>query len=135
MSADQLETMHRDHAEWRSENGLWREEVRNWEYDFYRAKGALADLGRNFEAYDSELATYAASINLYDEELHAHEHEMAQRQLHSRPGDPPQGPSEKHARGAEHHARQRQRHDAVKERHHRIMKHWNALMKALEEGK
>ena len=28
-----LETMHQDHVAWRSENGLWRDEVRNWQYE------------------------------------------------------------------------------------------------------
>jgi hypothetical protein len=53
MSEGLLETMHRDHTEWRSENGLWRAEVRNWEFDVYRSKGALAELRNNFEKYES----------------------------------------------------------------------------------
>ena len=133
MSTNLLKTMDRDHAEWHAENGLWRDEVRTWQWDVYRSKGALVDLRNNFEAYESELATYAAAICFYDEEIQAHEHEMAQQQLKSRPCDPPLGPCEKHTHGAEHHVRQHQRHDALKDRHDRIMKHWHGLLKALAE--
>jgi hypothetical protein len=124
------ETMHKDHVAWRSDNSLWCDELRNWQYDFYKAKGDLPRLEAYIEAHERALASHAGAIRFYAEELQKHERVIASESG----GTPDQcAPGLTHGEEAVRHQQQSQLHARIKAHHHKVMKQWRSLIKVLQE--
>ena len=130
MYATLPETMHKDHLAWRSENSLWCDELRTWQYNFYKAKGDLPRLEEYIEAHERALANHAAAIRFYEDQLQQHEHRLASEA---------NGKAEPCATGLSHeeeairHRQQAEMHTRIKTHHHKVMKNWRSLIKTLQE--
>jgi hypothetical protein len=132
MTTQLLEKLHRDHRKWHSENSLWRDELRNWQYELYRATEGIAQLKSDLDAHGNALANHAAVIRLYDDELRKHELALARQTEDSR-NEGPAVMSDEHALDEQHHHDRLVNHQRVKEHHHNVMKHLRGLLKALNE--
>jgi hypothetical protein len=124
------EAMHKDHLAWRSDNNFWCNELRHWQYDFYKAKGDLARLETLIDDHERALANHAAAIRFYEEQLQSHEHAMASGAA---------GAKDEmtvvyhHDQEAVRHRDQLAHHRRIKAHHYNVMKHWRSLLKAFEE--
>jgi hypothetical protein len=124
--------LHSTHREWSSENGLRRDEVRNWQYELYQMKTGLPRLTAAIECHEAALAEHAMNVRLYDAMLSEQEHIVAVS--HGKPpcDDLPDLGS-RVAREESLHLKQAERHDLLKQHHYEVLKHWRGLMKAISQ--
>jgi hypothetical protein len=123
--------MHKDHLTWRSENSLWCDELRTWQYNFYKAKSDLQRVERYIGSHERVLANHAVAIRFYGEQMQQHEHALASEAA---------GKTAPRASGLSHedewkrHQQQAEMHARIKAHHHKVMKQWRSLMKTLQES-
>jgi multidrug resistance efflux pump len=131
MIANLTEIMHQLHTQRRAENGLWRDEVRNWEYDLYNVRSQVPSLQADFVSHERALAEQATAIRNYNDQLTRQEHLLA-----AGVASQPECDAELQCRQAEEaelHRSETAHFERVKRHHYNVMKHWRALVKALNE--
>ena len=132
MSSAIEEELHRCHRDWSSENGLRRDEARNWQYELYQMKTDLPRLKTAIDCHEAALAEHAMNIRLYDAMLAEQEHIVAVS--HGKPFcDDLPDLGNRIEREESVHWKHADRHDLLKQHHYDVMKHWRALMKAFSE--
>jgi hypothetical protein len=129
MAAAMHQEMHQDHLAWKSGNDLWRDQLRTWEYDAFKAKETVPRVLKEIENHEQALAQHAAAIRLYEQQVLEHEHAICSQEEGG--GDAPTAMAAAHGEEAARHREQSERYQTLKTRHHEIMKHWHALLKAL----
>ena len=125
------ETMHREHLEWKSENDLWLDEVRTWQFELYQVKSEAPRLQASLESHEKALAKQAEAIRTYKERLGKEEHILAMDQACCDEQPPP---DTRFAHEVELHQKESERHDRIKRHHRQVMKQWLKLMNVLGEG-
>lgn len=130
MSPDMEQDLHRTHSEWSSENGLRRDETRQWQYELYKLKADLPRLHAALECHETALADHAAAIREYDAALKAEEHILAESHGKAYCEDLP-ALAEHVGREEAAHLQIADLHELVKEHHFEVLKHWHELIHAL----
>jgi chromosome segregation ATPase len=125
------ETMHREHLAWKSENDLWLDEVRAWQYELYQVKSDARRLQASLESHEQALAAQAEAIREYKERIGKEERILAMDQACCDELPPPDA---RFAQEAKLHQQALARHDRVKRHHRQVMKQWLKLMNVLGEG-
>jgi hypothetical protein len=122
--------MHQEHAQWRGESNLWRDDLAIWEKEIDDAIGQLPELEAALRRHNDLLKTHAASVRLYDQDPARHEHMLAEYEK----GEAPEALVElakSHQDAAESHGKLRETHARFKNRQHRLMTKWRQLLVAL----
>jgi hypothetical protein len=122
--------MHTDHREWKSENALWHDQLRQWEAETFEAIGDVAKVDLALQAHEAILRTHAAAIRLYEQGPSEHEHQLAEL-VQMGACKSACCTAKKHSQESLKHAEQRQVHEAMKRTHHALMARWSLLLKAL----
>lgn len=125
------EPMHHQHLEWKSENALWLDEVRTWQFELYKVKSDAARLQANLENHERALAAQAEAIRAYKERIGKEERILAMDQACC---DEQPSPDTRFAHEVELHQKELERHDRIKRRHRQVMTQWLKLMNVLGEG-
>ncbi len=124
------ETMHQQHLEWKSENDLWLDEVRIWQFELYQVKSDAPRLQANLENHERALAAQAEAIRAYKERIGKEERILATDQACC---DEQAPPNARFAHEVELHQKELERHDRIKRHHRQVMKQWLKLMNVLGE--
>lgn len=130
MSSADLNTMHHDHGEWKSENALWHDQLREWEAEIAAAIDATAKVKQALEAHQRSLRTHAAAIRLHEQAPAAHEHRLVEF-VNQGVGFAACCTEPMHCKEALTHTEQRTVHETMKREHHALMARWSLLLKAL----
>jgi hypothetical protein len=132
MSAAMEQELHNVHREWISENGLHRDEVRNWQYELYNMKSELPRLKAALDCHESALAEHAKDAREYGMVLAAEEHIVAASHGRTPCEDVPDLCT-RIAHEEQLHLKHADQHDLLKEHHYEVLKHWRALLKSLDQ--
>lgn len=119
--------MHRDHAVWRIENNLWRDELAIWERAVNQAIGELPLVERALRAHAEQLQRHAASIRLYEQGCAGHEHSLAEYERGETPAELVEQ-ARAHGRETEQHQVLRKTHEDIKSRQQLVMIKWKSLL-------
>lgn len=125
------ESMHHQHLEWKSENDLWLDEVRTWQFELYKVKSDAARLQANLENHERALAAQAEAIRVYKERIGKEERILATDQACC---DKQLLPDTRFAHEVELHQKESERHNRIKRHHRQVMKQWLKLMNVLGES-
>jgi hypothetical protein len=134
MAATTHLAMHQEHAQWRAESDLWRDDLAIWEAEIDDAIGQLPELAAALRRHNDMLKTHAASVRLYDQDPARHEHLLTEYEK----GDAPESLVElakAHEGAADQHEKLRDTHANFKNRQHRLMTKWRQLFIALAHTK
>lgn len=124
------ERMHQEHVQWKSENELWREQVRSWEFETYKAIEDLPNLQKALRDYEQELERHAASLQLREQILNEHEHALSKFEQGDASSELVPLESD-HSAERQKHEDHKRVHELKRSQHLQIMKDWRALLKAL----
>src|SRR3972149_4765327 len=123
MSSTSHIDMHREHAIWRGEDDLWRDDLAI--EDVPRLEKALRDHGEF-------LQRHAASIRLHEQRCATHERVLVSYEQGESPRELVKL-AQTHQEEAARRAGQRRTHEEVKQHQHALMAKWRLLLKALLE--
>jgi hypothetical protein len=126
--------MHQEHARWRADNNLWRDDLAAWQKEVHDAIDQLPELEKAIERHAQLLQTHAASVRLYEQDAASHEHLLAEYER----GESPEALiklAQAHQEAAHQHAKQCESHEGLKNQQHRLMTKWRQLFTALSHVK
>lgn len=132
--SSELSSMHHDHADWKSENALWHDQLREWEAEIADAIDGTAKLKQALEAHQQTLRIHAAAIRLYEQGPAQHERQLAEF-VQQGVGYAACCTEPKHRKESSKHDEQRSIHETMKKSHHALMARWSLLLKALTENR
>ena len=72
-----IETMHREHRDWKSELGTWREEIDVWQEQLKEALRRHPGYAQQIGSLLETLAGSRSEIRIVDDIIRQHEHKMA----------------------------------------------------------
>lgn len=113
--------MQTDHLHWKSQNSLWRDDVKQWEKEYEIALAELEGLERMIRQHGEVLKAHAGSINAHEAALNLHQRGMADLDLQGKGADEGQPFVKPHEQQAIKHLNLNGAHEQLKKRHHTLI--------------